>query len=354
MATPIKAEIRKLATELFMKQQLKDDDAISDTLPEPEELVEGGFTDTAKSLLMSNKLENYEAQWKNYIAENLADFTVDVEECLKSGCYVSGTTGTGKSDIGMYTAKALMEKAVIVVVFDSTQDWQNRSSIANVQTLKVPFIVHIPVVSTVYDISLLSVLQRQRLIEGFCGDIYRNQAMKKPNERRQYFLIFEESHNYFKEGFMRAKRFSDSAMLLSEGRNYNVRFMCITQFASLLDKTAMKYMRQRYFGFTDEPNDTEYIARFFAKEDRDTIKETLRKMRNGEFLYAHGTNVQKIGIEPFGANISRIQIDQDVPKIEPIRPITTRPNYSIMKAITMSLLLLAAIAYGLSQMAGMM
>jgi hypothetical protein len=342
MTTPTREQIRKKAEQIFMREQQKGFDAISDSLPEYGEIKESGFIDVARLDLMNSPEKEYEELFKSYSrrSENLADFAIDVSDALKSGVYCSGTTGTGKSDLGMYTAKALMEKGVNVVAFDSTQDWQTRSSIAQFETLRFPYINEIPETSTVFDISLLSVLQRQRLIEGFCGGIYRYQAMKKPSERRQYFLVFEEAHNYFKEGFMRSKCFSDSAMLLSEGRNYNVRFMCITQFASLLDKTAMKYMRLRFFGYSSEPNDVEYIARFFPKEDRDGIKKTLQKLCDGQFLTMNG---QTIAIQPFKSDVEKKQIATEIiPKTESLQTtqLSRQNDYTLAKTAVVGFLAL--------------
>ena len=46
----------------------------------------------------------------------------DADEAMKSGVYISGTTGTGKSDIAMYQAEELMKEGIIIIVFDPTQD----------------------------------------------------------------------------------------------------------------------------------------------------------------------------------------------------------------------------------------
>ena len=65
MAT--KEEIAKLATENFMKKQAKNDDsALSDTIPEFEEIKESGFCDMAKEKLMSNTAKDFKQQWKEY------------------------------------------------------------------------------------------------------------------------------------------------------------------------------------------------------------------------------------------------------------------------------------------------
>lgn len=52
-----------------------------------------------------------------------------VEEAMKSGSYISGTTGTGKSDVGMEQADMLMQEGITVFGFDGTMDWLARSTV---------------------------------------------------------------------------------------------------------------------------------------------------------------------------------------------------------------------------------
>jgi hypothetical protein len=318
MTTPNKQATIEKALEMWRNDQYKHGcGQLAEITPEYSELLENGYISSAKSELMRDSYRNIENS-KDYV-DFPESFKVDIAEAMKSGIFVSGTTGTGKSDIGMYIAEQLMRKGVIVVVFDPSQDWQNRSSIPQVQSLTLPYIPAIPQSSIVFDISRLSVLDRQRLIESFSALLYQHQASEQ--NRKEFFVFFEESSSYFKEGFMRAKRFANTSMLLSEGRNYSVRFGLITQFSALIDKTAMRYMRQRYFGFTCEPRDIEYIVRFFPKSKKQEIAETLRTLKSGEFVYMDSEGCySKLYIEPFTSEKKPMRIAIPEPQLIPIEP----------------------------------
>jgi len=287
--------------------------------PEYNELAENGYISASQSELMRNP-ESKNAEWLKE-SENMesSELQFNVQEAMKSGVVISGITGTGKTDLGMYLVDQLMKEGILAIVFDSSQDWQNRSSIAQYETLTIPSISAIPQSSIIFDISTLSVEQRQRLIERFSETLYRHQAMTP--SKKQYFLVFEEGSSYFREGFMRGKRFSNTSMLMSEGRNYGVRFMVITQFFASIDKMSMRYMRQRYFGSTNEPNDVDYIAKFFSRERKQEIGKTLRGLDVGSFLYMHGSETKRIHIEPYESQIVKTEVRTSVPQCVPIEPI---------------------------------
>jgi hypothetical protein len=329
---PTKEQILVKALEMWRNDQYRQGcEALADLTPEPNELNESGYISASKSQLMRNMVKNDSEEWKGYneSVENSDDLKFDLEEAMKSGVIVSGTTGTGKSDVGMYLTDRLMNEGIIVVVFDSSQDWQKRSSIARYQTLTIPHIDKIPERSVIFDISRLSVQGRQNLIESFSETLYRCQSMNP--SRKQYFLVFEEGSSYFREGFMRGKRFSNTAMLMSEGRNYGVRFMVITQFFASIDKMSMRYMRQRYFGYTDELNDVSYVKAFLGDQ---ALK--LRDLNAGEFTYYNAGKTTKISIEPYTSTIQKQRIaipDPDtLPTIDP-HPRTSDPTLAIARLI---------------------
>ena len=340
---PKKEAIYEKALEMWRNDQYKQGcGQLADLTPEYAELVENGYISSAKSELMTST-ERKNEQWLN--VDFPESFKVDILEAMTSGIFISGTTGTGKSDLGMYIANQLMLNNIIVIVFDSSQDWKTRSSISQYQTLKNAYISAIPEQNMIYDISLLSVLDRQRLIENFSEQLYRHQASEQ--NRRQFFIIFEESSNYFKEGFMRSKRLANASMLLSEGRNYGVRFGLITQFSALIDKTAMRYMRQRYFGYTSEPRDVEYITMFFPKNKRQEIAETLRNLKAGQFIYTRTNGVSKIEIEPYSNNVAKTQIFSKIRELPPIKPIPQKDS-GIIDIVTF-ISFATVILYALSQ-----
>jgi hypothetical protein len=64
----------------------------------------------------------------------------------------------------------------------------------------------------------------------------------------------------------------------------------------MIDKDIMKYMKQGYFGSTDEPNDVEYVNQFFPK-----TKQPNLILDSGPFLYKHGNRITTINIKPYGS-----------------------------------------------------
>ena len=216
----------------------------------------------------------------------------DAEEALKSGIYISGTTGSGKSDTAMKIAEFLMALNVIVVVFDPSQDWIERSALKHMLQPRMNDLYvwegYVPQKSIIFDMSQLVEVEKEGFIEDFCKALMLQQSSTPKTDRKQYFLMFEEAHTYFPQGCMSARRHRNSTYMMTQGRNYGVRFGCITQFAALLDKKAMRYMKQRYFGYTDEPNDVNYIRQFFKKEERRWIEETLPTLKAGTFIYKNG------------------------------------------------------------------
>ena len=309
---PKREKIIEKAKELYAQQCYKN--GIPEITPEDNELLENGFYAQAKSELMRDNQRAYvESEYVDFPSE----FSVDVLEAMRSGVYISGTTGTGKSDIGMYIADQLMKKGIIVITFDGSQDWQNRSNIPEYQNPLDNPIRLIPTKSIIYDLSVLSVRSQQQTIEDFCQKIMRYVA--ENNNHDKYFLVFEEAQTYFPEGCMRAKRYQNTVRMMTQGRNYGIRFACITQFASLIDKNAMRYMKQRYIGYTDEPNDVEYVKRFFPKKNREDLEVTLGTLQAGDFIYINGSRVNRVHIEPFESHVHKQEIFSSMP-IEPRIP----------------------------------
>ena len=227
-------------------------------------------------------------------------FSFDVEEAFKSGFYLSGAPGSGKSDVAMYAIDELLKTGAIVYVLDPSQDWIERfSSIKYIVTFKNPpyTLEEIQLKSGILDTSTLTVLQIQEVVDRFCWLLYKHQADIPKEKRRQIFLLFEEAQMAFPQGVMRAKRLQNVVRLITVGRNYKLRCGLVTQFASTVDKDVLKSCRQRYFGWTDEKNDCAYIGSIIGMEEANT----LRYQKPGEFLYNYpAKNIQeKIKIQPY-------------------------------------------------------
>jgi len=72
-------------------------------------------------------------------------------------------------------------------------------------------------------------------------------------------VVFEEAHTFL-NGAMRSKRSRETARLITQGGNFNIRFLAITQFPAMCDKLIVKPAQQRYRGKTSEPNDLSYFS----------------------------------------------------------------------------------------------
>lgn len=235
----------------------------------------------------------------------IKSFVFDIDEAMKSGVYISGTTGAGKSDIAMYCADQLRKSGIIVMIFDPSQDWITRYPISYI----VKFLINrsddalngdlnrVKLKDAIFDTSNLTTLQYQELADKFCWLLYKYQADLKPEFRQRFFIFFEEAQIVFPEGVMKAKRLQNVVRLATVGRNYGIRLGIVTQFAAMTDKNILRYMAQRYFGWTDEWNDVRRIETMVGEDDA----KSLKTFRSGDFLYyCPSKSIQdKIHIEPF-------------------------------------------------------
>jgi len=209
----------------------------------------------------------------------------DLVEAMRTGIFISGTTGSGKSNLGLIIADLLMKNNIIVYVVDPSQVWRN-SSVLRVLRMEYPMTVKwkdgTVAESTVFDVSFLTYPQRLEFVEKFCRTLL--DARKKSTHRQATFVFFEEGQLYFSQGTMRSpKSFDSSVELVTNGRNFGVRYGVITQFPSSIDKLLIKITKQRYFGWTNEPNDIGYIEGIIGKE----MAKELPNLDVGEFIYSY-------------------------------------------------------------------
>jgi len=314
MTTPKRKEIESKAIELFMENCAKN--GIEAITPTMNELKEGGWLNVARSQLMTDAnrmaIEEYFVPDQIQVSEK----TFNVQEALASGSYISGTTGSGKSDLAMLHAEEMMKSGVTVLVFDATRDWIKRSSVPHVVSIvpNVPYSYVLNDHSIIFDMSLLNPMQQKEVVKKVCRDVWSHQVAKG---NQWFYLIFEEGHLYFPEGCMRSRNYAEMVQLVTQGRNYKIRFEVITQFSAMIDKNVMRYMKQRFFGYTDEPNDTNYILSMLGKQH----KEKLMSLNAGQFLYKFGNSIKLVEIEPFQ--------NKTQPKPLQIQPMKPQPSETI-------------------------
>lgn len=223
----------------------------------------------------------------------------DVNESKESGFYVSGTSGSGKTQLTKHLVNSLLGANCAVLVFDTSQAWNNNSPIANVVTLKTPLgqTIDYPLTDTVFDISRLKIGERGLFVNAICRAVMELRA-NQPNPRSLpwIFLVFEEAQLYIPQGCMRSLRNYGSVLdVITVGRNYNVRFGIISQFPANIDKLPIKICQQRFFGLTTEKNDITYLKAFLEKPDVDSVK----KLQKLEFIYQYRGETQKFKFSPY-------------------------------------------------------
>jgi len=270
MTTPRKEEIYSRALELYFQHEYRNGNHATIN-PEYSELLESGFVSQAQTNLMMNpeslfglgKIIKSKEEPKNAHVPLTKTIPIDTTEAMQTGTFTSGTSGSGKTILNFHFAEQLMKQGTIVYVIDPSQKWVTHSGIPNVIRITYPMRIEwqdgTVRQSTIFDVSMLTFPQRVEFTNVFCKTILDSRKISK--YRPDTFVVFEEGQLYFPQGSMRStKRQSPAIELITNGRNYNTRYGVITQFPSMIDKLLVKMTKQRYFGWTNEPNDVRYIA----------------------------------------------------------------------------------------------
>ena len=100
----------------------------------------------------------------------------------------------------------------------------------------------------------------------------------------------------------------------------------------MLDKDTLKFMNQRFFGASNEPNDVSYLKGFLNKHAQE-----LKTLDSGEFLYFNKGKISKIGIEPYESEVRKTQIVIPEPKLE--QPTTPKQETNIATFLRLSMLI---------------
>jgi hypothetical protein len=313
---PKKNEVIQKARELYVEHCYKSGTPeLADLNPEPNELSENGFIQTAKSMLMRNEYRSM-VESKDYV-ENLEDFKFDLTEAMQTTTFISGSRGVGKSDIAMRIVDRLTSEGIICIAFDSSLDWLKRSNIQKYITVKPYADLPIPSENMIFDLSLLTPLEQQVIVERFCKKLFETQISNMAN---RYYLVFEEAQLYFPLNSIRAKRYQYTTRVLTVGRNVGISMCAISQFPSLIDCELRKNAQQIYVGCTSEPNTLAYWKGIFNNA------EQLKDLQNGEFVYYCRNKLSKIQIEPYENHTPKTRIAIPKPQLSPIPQ--TKQNYN--------------------------
>jgi hypothetical protein len=273
---------------------------------------------------MRDSCKTESAGWENYNEnlENSSNFKFDVSEAMQTTCFISGSRGIGKSDIAMHIVDKLTNEGVICIAFDGSLDWLKRSSIQKYITVKVYADLPIPEQNIIFNLSLLTPLEQQVIVERFSKKLFEHQINNMANK---YYLCFEESQLYFPLNSIRAKRYQHTTRVLTVGRNVGISLCAISQFPSLIDCELRKNAQQIYVGCTSEPNTLAYWRGILGKN-----AEQLKDLENGEFVYYCRNKLSKIQIEPYENRTTKTRIA--IPEPKPIEPLKTIPQANNTRA----------------------
>lgn len=221
------------------------------------------------------------------------NFLLDIAEAHRSGVFIEGTSGTGKTNQGMNIGRELMSRGTILFVIDPTQAWRRKfypiGVCLAIHSLQHKQTVNWNDISTIFDTSILTPMEQQKFIEAFCAQIMHVAINRSEQSRPNIIIVFEEAHTPIYNGCMRSKKAQQTARLLTQGRNFKIRFIAITQFASMVDKLPVKMAQQRYFFRTSEKNDMAYVEEFVGSK-----VDMLPDLKIGECLYDFGNITKRI------------------------------------------------------------
>lgn len=222
---------------------------------------------------------------------------VNVDEAKKSGIFITGLSGSGKTNLAFLIAKQLIKNDIILYIFDPSQAWNKKFKDID-KGFKLDIkpdnlnILYDPKRSQIFDISRLYVEKQKTIVQKVTEDIF----MSRLKQDYPYtILIFEEAQLYLNQGSLSSNVAQELLRLITVGRNFNLRFVLLTTFPAIVDKTAIKACKQKYFGFFDEPNDINYL-KFYLKEKTTNLKA----FQVGEFYNTCGSILRRIKVNEYG------------------------------------------------------
>lgn len=293
--TPNQEQMVERARQLWMHDRLRNGQPY-DITPEYSELREEGYLVVAQQELMRDNDRNQTEQYSDLdgikpqpetqqpeTPQFVKPFTVDVSELMRTGVFLTGTRQCGKTTTAKHIVTRLLSENIIVYIIDPTQAWQDIGfPVVSISQPEGKQLIGWLERSTLFDTSRLSPLWQQRFIELFSQAIMNAATARGKQDFPRTVIVFEEAHTPLPNFILNSKNFTETKRLITQGANFNVSFVAITQFSSMVDKLPVKSAQQRYFGKTSEPNDLKYLKAYLGEN----VKQ-LATLRLGEFLYIH-------------------------------------------------------------------
>jgi hypothetical protein len=317
LATPTKQQIINRAKELWHEQEARNGNSSFDINPELEELREQGLLAVAQSELMYSDSTKYELEkWEKYAEQmeqpktenfeekqTVSEIPFNLNEAYDTGLFTCGANQSRKTTLNKHLVQHMINNGVIVNVLDISRAWSVEGETPIRETIVIPDTDRPDVQfdicrNIVFDMSELSLKHRLEFANAFTKTVYDWQKSFGYKRAPFRFVVYEEAQGYIANGSFRSlRKFSPIVDMISVGANFNIRAALITPFPANVDKAPVKSAQQRYFGWTTEKNDIDYVKKFVGKE---RVPE-LKNLQKGEFMYQRGTHITKFSVERFGS-----------------------------------------------------
>jgi len=215
-----------------------------------------------------------------------------MKSILKTGAFISGSKGSGKTTLAMSLADSLMKEGCVVKVFDISGQWRVKSSIPN---LFIPISTTLPNMplntSVIFDLTLLT----PREMRNFITKILRHDFMRqvKTAQRNWIVYIFEECQLLIPQGKLRSNLAQEVLRILTVGRNYNVSYIAITQRPATVDTTVLELTDVQFFGKCTGQNDLKKLKNYVPNVER------LKQLKVGEFILIEDSKETKFKADLF-------------------------------------------------------
>lgn len=228
---------------------------------------------------------------ENFEAKRLNDILQDVEflkALLRGGLCIFGASGCGKTVLARELVKTLATKGIIFRIIDPSRAWLDMGEVVEVSKRQTVYSWDSS--TTIFDVSCLNVGDKVNFANAFCGSLL---ASHIDGNCRNEIIVLEESELYLQNSTMRSKKCENIATLVSMGRNYNLRYIAISQAPALLDKLFLKLTELKFYGFLSEPNDLNYLKKMLGK----TWVEQIATLGIGTFIFQNRRTIQKVKAE---------------------------------------------------------
>jgi len=284
------------------------------TNPEYEELLESGYISSATSELMYSEARKHaECLEILEIPQTLGllktertepqpqkptrpDFDY-IEAILREGCFVTGARGSGKSTLVMHLTSRLMAYGVKVKVVDSSRVWLKKSIVPYYVTVPSPTLTKYHAVwnlpnawNCIYDVSKLTVKELRAFTSGMMTIDFQDYVrLDELGFDVRACYILEECQNLIPSGSLRSGEFGEVSRFVTQGRNYGLSYIAITQRLASVDTNLIEISGLHYFGKLDGDNNLRKAKAWLGKE----WLETVRDLDVSEFLVQYGSQIDK-------------------------------------------------------------